>query len=193
MIRLSFPTYLVDSFRCCLKLLLRLFEVLSFFKIDLARLNVTCEGSKAPFILILDLMVLGSVIILIESQFQVFRGLVFRTTMNQYSSILISHEYRKFSGHRWDIRYTLKLLLIPVIQSVSYLLNFTTLIQYMMAQIKLAVFVSDTETGVGYTDACNLVPGLENYDKGLAAGTAVVCFSMLVPVIYEPRWSCPTT
>ena len=92
--RLYLPPQLLAVARFALELIRDLFGFLALIKIDLSGLNVTCEGSKAPLMLLINLLVFGSVVIIIQSQVVMFRSLVLAPTIKTYTSFLLSSEYR---------------------------------------------------------------------------------------------------
>ena len=196
-----FPAILVELLRMLLSTLTYVFEALALFKIDVSGLNVTCSGAKAPFALLENLIVLGSVIIVIESQMQMFRGLVFRATMDKYNTIFLSREYCKFmadkdvytAGLVWYVGYGFRLLQMLVVQLLSQLFDFNTLLQFMLAQVQISVFVANKQTHtMEYTDTCNKVPGAENFDALLAYGTTALAFAVMLPAFYEiAKVVCP--
>ena len=180
-----------------LQLLQSVFDLLARFKIDLSVMNVTCQGSKDPFILLENLFILGCIIIVIESQMQVFRGLVFTTTLDKYNNILLSREYQELilSGKGCErvtllLRYTYELIKLVVIQVLARILDFRSLLQFAVAQVQFSAFVSGQDHMMASTEACNKVPGAENFDYFLAIVTSGLAFAVVLPSIYEVAKVC---
>jgi hypothetical protein len=89
--QLQIPDFLLIVFRFLfLECLQKVFEVLALFTIDFSALNVTCEGSKIPFNLLINLLILGAVIITIQSKMQLFRNMVVVPAHSMYIRFLAS-------------------------------------------------------------------------------------------------------
>lgn len=70
-------------------------RVLAFLKIDLSALQVTCPGASAPVNLFLDYLILGALIVVVGSDYQLFRSTVLRALQERVSALIFSKEYKK--------------------------------------------------------------------------------------------------
>ena len=61
-----------------------LLDLFANLKIDLSVVNVTCAGAAAPLQLLINLFVLGVVIVLIESNFQVFQSITYSNVIEKF-------------------------------------------------------------------------------------------------------------
>jgi len=61
-------------------------HALSNIKLDLSYLGITCSGSQAPFELLLDCLILGFVIIVIDSEFHIYSGISFVGVLRSFIS-----------------------------------------------------------------------------------------------------------
>ena len=63
--------------------------------IDLSSLNVSCSGSAAPFELLIDFCILGAVIIVIESQYQIIQHLAFQPCLDEFIATSLLPGFRR--------------------------------------------------------------------------------------------------
>lgn len=193
------PPFVVSLFSAALSFALEIFDFLATFKFDLSGLGVTCSGAAAPFELLLNLVVLGGVIIVVLSGMQLFRNLTFRATMSAYYTHILSREYRTtetkdfkwFEIVGWWLWYLGVLILATFLQLLYFLINFQSLLQFLVSLVQLKVFTEDK----GFhpdTPSCNGVTGFINFDFYLARGSTVLGYFLLLPVFYEvSRVLCP--
>lgn len=209
---LNLPPELIYVARILLELVRDLFNLLALFKIDLSGLNVTCEGSKAPLILLINLLVFGAVVILIQSRVALFRSLVLAPTLVTYTSFLLSSEYchsytarvnKKFETKSayclvrlwqllWQyVKYASAILQVIPILIFSSLVDVKLVLRFAVAQVQFAPLVS-SGGAAPYTEFCNKVPGLLGFDSALAYCTTLAVYLLLLPVLYEAaRVVCP--
>lgn len=191
------PFYIVDTLAFLLMQVEFVLIWLSQFRIDLSTINVTCIGSKAPAALFVNLIVFGAIIIVIQSEMQLFRSIVLGPAVDKYTRYLLSSEYRKkfFKGD-WCTWFC---LLVP--RSLSYswsvfLLLPTNLfasldvgpfLRYALTQVVFTPF-----TSIAFSQFCDAVPGFIGYDSALAFGTTFVGYALSIPIVYElSRVCCP--
>lgn len=189
---LQLPAVVRELLEWVVGLVLRLFDYLAIFKVDFSGLNVTCQGSIAPFELLQNLLILGGVIIVVQSGVQVFRSLVFQSVLSHYAGLIVSREYnhqiiRGFSWLRMSVHYFRlfgTLIFIAAVQLIATVVNLQSVLQFAMSLVSFKAFV---ESGGLHFDspACNLMEGLENYDYYLAFGTSALAYMLVLPVGYE--------
>jgi len=71
-----------------------LLELLSGLHIDFSSVNVTCLGSTAPIELVLNMFIVGIVIVIIDSQWQLFRVMSFNVLSYQFFSMATLFSFR---------------------------------------------------------------------------------------------------
>ena len=172
----------------------RLFDILASFKIDFSAVGVTCEGATAPFKLLVNLFVLGVVVIVVESELQSFRGLCFQRTLERYGARLLSREYRrkKITGISSLSWYFMGLLGLVAVQLVFFVINFQTLLQFLLSLVVFSSFASSSNGTHAYSDTCNQVDGAENFDTYLSFGSSGIAYLLILPVFYEiSKILCP--
>lgn len=66
---------------------------LSNIRIDLSSVQVTCAGSQAPIFLFLDLIFMGLIVIIIESDLQIFWAASFKNLLQQATNLIYSRYF----------------------------------------------------------------------------------------------------
>ena len=194
------PPVVLDLIDVLLHSTLAVFEYLSLLRIDLSGIGVTCSGASAPFVLLVNLFVLGGVIIVILSGLQLFRGIVFRVAMIRYNAHLLSREYRivgtepykePWEVALWGVWYVAVLLFASSLQILYYIINFQSFLQFIVGLVQIRSF-GQSHGWHADTPDCNMVDGYENWDMYLARGTSAVAYLLVLPAIYEvSRVLCP--
>ena len=64
--------------------------LLAFFKIDLSAIQVTCPGATAPANLLIDYVVLGAVVIVVGSDYQLLRSLTFPSLLHKFLDMTLA-------------------------------------------------------------------------------------------------------
>ena len=196
------PPFLLGSLKILCDLVRFLFLFLSRFKIDLSGIGVTCQGASSPFELGLNIFILGTVIIVIESELQTFRGLCFASALSKYVSRLLSHEYismettRKPPMHTyelftWYASYIGKLVFVSLVQVLFFAIDFKSALQFVMSLVQIKVFAQDRGRHPSSAD-CNQVAGYTNFDTYLAYASTFFAYALILPVVYEvAKILCP--
>ena len=91
----TIPPWVLDTIKFLLGSVLELFDYLNVLKIDLSGIGVTCTGASAPFQLLLNIFVLGCIIMIIQSDIQLFRTMSFKNTLDKCLGHLLTREYRR--------------------------------------------------------------------------------------------------
>jgi len=167
---------------------------LEFFKIDFSAINVTCAGSTAPFELFLNILVIGTVMVLIESDFQLYKTVTYTGMMDENVDMLGKYVYVK-----WSVRSYGKKLQRSYMGIISFLFDcaglafrkfamdidiFQNMLQYLMSLVVMQRFYSNG--GIHETsDACNSVIGWENFDIYIAFISSLLFYLMFFPAMYE--------
>ena len=74
-----------------------LYDFASQFKIDLSIVNVTCKGATAPIELFFNIIIMGVCIIIIESNFQMFRGITFNPMNDVFMKGMFQPAYKSWA------------------------------------------------------------------------------------------------
>ena len=206
LIKLSLPEFLRNFILLFFTPVILLFQVLANFRIDFSALNVTCSGAQAPLELTLNMIILGIVIVVIQSEYQVFSGLIFQSATLRYSEIVLSNEYishqigasehvtccasaRQFCK---KIPFVFFGLIYSIsIQIIAQLVSFHSVLQFIMSGLRIESFA---EVNGMHADspACNQVEGYKGFDSILATLSTVLAYLILPAAFYEiAKVVCP--
>eukprot|EP01034_Spumella_vulgaris_P001392 gene1392-1839_t len=115
-------------------------DSISDIKINLSAVQVTCPGAQSPLYLLADLIIVGVVIIIIESDVHVFWTMMISPAMGKIRSSVFNRHY--FFGHIFSTG-----LYMWLASLISYVPDPSKLVQYCMGFVVLK--------------------GLFNYDKAV--------------------------
>jgi hypothetical protein len=175
-----------------------MFNLFATFEIDLASVAITCQGASAPMELLINMIVLGLAVVIIESDYQLFRAISFKYLSDLFFEASLQPTYRKFITHRigdtsgialhrtWAgiIQYAkVTLGTFAVIQMTNFDL-FQGFLQYLMSCLTLATFVADNGLHP-YSPQCNNVDGYENFDTYIALASSIQAWMLFLPFFYE--------
>ena len=150
------------------------FSFFASFSIQLDAIDVSCEGSQAPLELFINVIILGITIIVIESDYQIFRAVTFSgVTENFFKKQSHSHVIAPGRRGEWhkEESYDKRLAEIyPDKYSHNYGKDsggfdfFQSFLQYCMSMVVLVPFIG----GHASTGACDNVDGWEGTDTAIA-------------------------
>ena len=75
---------------------------LLFFEIDFEAVNVTCLGSHAPLKLFTNLIVMGIVIVVVQSDVAIFKSVTLSSFLKKFKDMVFSVGYRTWSPHHYE-------------------------------------------------------------------------------------------
>ena len=171
-----------------------LFWAFSNLKIDLSAVNVTCKGASAPLELLINLIIMGVTIIIIESDYQYFRALTLNSVTDVFISAVTQPAYKswayrqrgknKSKSTRGKLQYVSTLFLMLFARAIGGFDAFQSMLQYLMSLVSVTNF---TEAGGihAYSPECNNVTDYENFDLYLAVCASVEAYMLLMPAFYE--------
>ena len=172
------------------------------------QLNVTCLGSTAPIELTMNLCVLGLVVVVIESKYQLFRGLVVRSVSLSFFKTILSpeHFHENFSEKFWKkskkefcgwfgdapfkalffaVKQCLLIVASYLVQfALDNVLDFQGILQYAVLFVSIGRFTADNGFHA-FTPACNKVPEVPYLDAVLAKLSTIVFYLAIMPAVYE--------
>ena len=70
--------------------------LLASIKIDLSAIKVTCPGATMPVNLLIDYLLLGAVIVVCGTDYQLFRATVFTNLQNKFVAMVLTPAYFRF-------------------------------------------------------------------------------------------------
>ena len=169
----SFTSLVVDPF-------IWLYQKLSTISLDFNEVEVTCRGSQAPLELFVNMVILGGVVIIIESNFHV------------YANVVFGDLNRKLANHLFHVDLHLNEkkqgMLAIICASMASLLSLNPLIKIMQFSTSILTFSAFVEKHGALhesTKACD--DALEDapmIDTVIAYMTSSIAWLIVFPVTY---------
>ena len=169
-------------------------EMLIVFKINFGAFGVTCVGAAMPYQLMVNLIVLGLVIIVVESDLQIFRVLTQAPLYELLVGLFTKEPYIKWSMREkgtklnwtlagiYNIAYTISInTMTSIFQGTDV---FMSTLLFAMSTVELGDFFYDERVN-SPTNACNEVPGLENCDTDIYDCAGYIFKFLIIPLTYE--------
>ena len=160
-------------------------EYLSTFSLNLDTLEVTCVGSQAGPELLVNCAVLGFVIAIIESDFQLYQNMVFERLNMKIVRAIFTYNLK--------IDYREQTVVICALFVIfSEMRPVDKILQLLMSLLNFRSFVSDKQYYLAHakTDACNSVQGVPNMDSFIAYTTSALFWYMMIPAFYTIASVC---
>jgi hypothetical protein len=168
-----------------------LFVWFSTFEIlDVEAINITCVGAQAPIELFTNLCILSLTVLVIESDYQIFRAVTFNSVTDKFFASITQPCYQKWASREkgtqprstikgW-VTYALTLTLTLVSTIVGGFDFFQSFLQYCMSMV-----VQDFAPYHASTDQCNTVDNWEGTDSIIAFVATSMSYLLVVPALYE--------
>lgn len=150
-------------------------NVFAEFSINLSAVQVTCSGAQAPILLLLDLIIVGFVIIIIESDLQVFWTTGLNQVISKATNMVFSRYYFSKNVKRTFYYSSVSL-------GLSWLPDPRRCIQYVLGFVSVLTFFSQNGHGQA-SGNCNSAEAIP-VDTFLAVMTTILAVFMICPVIY---------
>ena len=176
--------------------LIYLYDGFRDLELDLAPISVSCNGAAAPLEILLNLVILGIVIILIESDFQMYRAVSHMSVTNEFLNTVVIGEYRKYffdsylktsqSYTSWCkacLAYTYLCLQVSIAVISAHTDFFQTALLGVVSCVTLNKFVEDKGFHK-FSPACNQVHLYVGVDHILAVSASIVAWILLMPAVY---------
>ena len=194
LIRDFFEAIYVPQLMVVIQPFLDLFTLLVNFKIDFGALNVTCVGAVLPYNLLINLLVVGVVIIIIDSKLQLFLSITQKALYKKLIEMFTREHYYLWSFRNrgtslyWKISgVILHILNAALVISFSSFLEidiFQNILLYSMSTVTLSTFFSHPTVNTPL-NPCNNVPGLIDYDSYIYRFVSAVFMSLISSLFYE--------
>ena len=169
-------------------------DMLITFKINFGAFGVTCVGAAMPYQLMVNLLVVGLVTIVVDSDLQLFRVLTQGPLYELLAGLFTKEPYIKWSMRErgTKLNWTADGLFITVytisINTLSSVFQgtdvFMSTLLFAMSTVELDEFFYDDKVN-SPTNSCNQVPGLEMYDTYLFDCAGYIFKVLIVPMAYE--------
>jgi hypothetical protein len=153
----------------------QLLTVLSKIQINFSNVQVTCAGSQAPIYLLTYLLIFSVVIIIIQSNLQVFWISSLSPAINKASNLI-------FSRYFFIRNKSTSMLMFLICRSLLFIPQPRTIVQYMIGFISWSYFFQNqgVATSTSNCDAATTIP----LDTILAIATTIMVVLALFPVLY---------
>ena len=140
---------------------------------------MTCEGSIAPFQLLLNYLILSTVVVLIGASYQSLISVSIVKAAKAWIHLLVIPRATEVFG--WTFTQTFFFLCqLHMTQIFTYTRLLIGILQYLMPFITISAFFPFHAT----SPACNVIPGFINIDWILSVVCTVIFYILLVPIMY---------
>ena len=164
-----------------------LLTFINSIKIDLSAIQITCAGATAPVNLLLDYVILGAVVVVVKSDYQVLRSTAFRNVLEKVGAMSLSPEFSRYASTNlgWSDSKTLRFIFYAAISFVlTYAIDYQLILRFCMSLVRFD-FWDSLSQATSSGNACNGIAGLEGFDSAMAALAFVCAGFILLPTIYE--------
>jgi hypothetical protein len=146
------------------------------FSMNLDKISVKCEGSKAPAELFINFGVLGIVVSIVMSGYQYLWLIVFPNLNQSFlkKNILIK------TKERFAWINLLSCFIGEIVMSVN---PFEAIVRFLMTTVTLGRFF-ENNGGHRITPACDTIEGMENLDSALGISSTIVAWWLIMPLTY---------
>jgi hypothetical protein len=159
---------------------LYLFEALASIKFSLTAVNVTCSGSQAPIELLINCCVLGIVIIVIRSDYQ----LLFNILLNNLNQrFLLNNLERHLEAA--NFRFSRYFYLCLAVTGLIVINPFQLGLRYCMGFIEIRAFTANHLVAHKVSEACNQVPTAPYFDSFLGYTSTIFAWWLILPAVYS--------
>jgi len=144
--------------------------------------------------LLFNLLIVGCVIIIIESNFQLFRSITFNSMTDIFMKCVTQTSYRKWAyrnrgtvateSYSGKMRYFATLFTVLVARLVGGFDFFQAFMQFLMSVTSISKFV-EVGGGHDFSPECNVVENFIGYDENIAFLASCQAWIILLPIIYE--------
>ena len=147
---------------------------LANIKINFSAVNVTCEGSKAPLKLVVNCLILGYIVKVIESSFLVYSASSYKKTNTMILKSI-------FSQQTYKLYFKVFIVFGSVISGIFADIS---LLRYVIGFFFIKDFFDDYYILHTASPACNAIAGVSNIDSFYAISSSLFAWFVLTPVIY---------
>ena len=168
--------------------------ILSNITFDLEGIAVVCSGSQAPFELMLNIIILGVAVLIIESGYQDYKAVTNAALVKKFFSIASQPFYKKWMstemGTQENKTYIGFFMWIFVAFEISFAMGlanfdfFRSGLQFLMSYVNLAIFAEDGWHHP-FSESCNSIVDYEGFDEALAIFSSLLAYFLLMPAVYE--------
>jgi hypothetical protein len=169
----------VDLFYFVALPFLYLFEALASINLNLSSVNVTCAGSQAPIELLINCFILGLLVIIIRSDYQLLFNILLNNLNQRF--LLNNIEQRLDST---DFRFSSHFFICLAVSALNAINPFQVGLRYCMGFVRIDTFGKNHGIAHEVSVSCNQVPGAPNFDSFLGYMSTIFAWWLILPAIY---------
>jgi hypothetical protein len=158
---------------------LYLFDMLASVNLNLSSVNVTCSGSQAPIELLINCFILGLLVIIIRSDYQLLFNILLNNLNQRF--ILNNVEQRLDSGNFRFSRYFFICLVVSAINAIN---PFQVGLRYCMGFVRIDTFGKNRGIAHEVSESCNKVNGAPHFDSFLGYTSTIFAWWLILPAVY---------
>jgi hypothetical protein len=158
---------------------LYLFQALAKIDLNLSSVNVTCSGSQAPIELLINCFILGLLIIIIRSDYQLLFNILLNNLNQRF--LLNNVEQRLDAGNFRFSRHFFICLIVSALNSIN---PFQVGLRYCMGFVRIDTFGKNHGIAHEITESCNQVPGAPHFDSFLGYMSTIFAWWLILPAVY---------
>lgn len=134
----SLPDFVQDLIEPTRKFLI----MISKISLNFGAVKIDCIGGKAPFNLLVQILIFGLAVIVVMSEYQVFKVNMFGELFSNFLNVISSRSYRKFTMNEddrfhWSFgRYLLFLFYSSIASISSAFLDYTLVLKFFLTLIR---------------------------------------------------------
>jgi hypothetical protein len=158
---------------------LYLFETLAAIDLNLSSVNVTCAGSQAPIELLINCFILGLLVIIIRSDYQLLFNILLNNLNQRF--LLNNIEQRLDAGNFRFSRYFFICLIVSALNAIN---PFQVGLRYCMGFVRIDTFGKNHGIAHEVSESCNSVPGAPHFDSFLGYMSTIFAWWLILPAVY---------
>jgi hypothetical protein len=155
------------------------FETLGTINLNLSSVNVSCSGSQAPIELLINCFILGLLVIVIRSDYQLLFNILLNNLNQRF--LLNNVEQRLDAGNFRFSRYFFICLIVSALTSIN---PFQVGLRYCMGFVRIDTFGKNHGIAHEVTESCNQVPGAPHFDSFLGYMSTIFAWWLILPALY---------
>jgi hypothetical protein len=156
-----------------------LFETLATIDLNLSSVNVTCAGSQAPIELLINCFILGLLIIIIRSDYQLLFNILLNNLNQRF--LLNNVEQRLDAGNFRFNRYFFICLVVTAFTAIN---PFQVGLRYCMGFVRIDTFGKNHGIAHKVSESCDQVPGAPHFDSFLGYMSTIFAWWLILPAMY---------
>jgi hypothetical protein len=156
-----------------------LFEALASIDLNLSSVSVTCSGSQAPIELLINCFILGLLVIIIRSDYQLLFNVLLHNLNQRF---LLNNVEQRLDAV--DFRFSRYFFLCVIVTALTSINPFQVGLRYCMGFVRIDTFGKNHGIAHEVTESCNQVPGAPNFDSFLGYMSTIFAWWLILPAMY---------